>query len=111
MSALTGRPTIIGWPGSHEALWRGDYGGGSDAAAAGAMLAQREADVKTLYTTADQQTALRIIRTYHIAYLYAGPFEQSTYGTDPRSPAKFKSFLTTVVQRPSAVLYRVSNNI
>jgi YYY domain-containing protein len=107
MSALAGRATIIGWPYSHEALWRGDYGGGSDAAAAGAMLSQREADVTTLYTTTSKQSALDIIRKYHVNYLYVGPFEQVTFGANPASLAKFHAFLTVVLQRPTAVLYRV----
>jgi YYY domain-containing protein len=107
MSALTGRATIVGWPYSHEALWRGDYGGGSDAAAVGTMLAQREADVTTLYTTTNKQTAMNIIRKYHVNYLYVGPFEQATFGTNPASLAKFQTFLTVVVKRPAAMLYRV----
>ncbi|MDB5076566.1 MAG: hypothetical protein JWO42_2745, partial [Chloroflexi bacterium] len=107
MSALSGRPTLIGWPGSHEALWRGDFGGGADAVAAGAMLTQREGDVRTLYTSTDAQTAIKLIRQYRIAYVYVGPFEQTTYGGSPAGLQKFKTFLVPVVQFPYVTLYKV----
>jgi uncharacterized membrane protein len=109
VSSLTGRPTLIGWPGSHEALWQGDYGTSTEAQAAGALIASREQDVQTLYTSPDVQAAKRIIRQYHIAYVFIGPFEHSTYYANPSNPglAKFRSILTPVLQRPGITLYQV----
>ncbi|MGH2408870.1 MAG: DUF2298 domain-containing protein, partial [Chloroflexota bacterium] len=115
ISALTGRPTIIGWPGSHEALWHGAYGGGSDALAAGQMLAQRESDVRTLYTTTNQAQAITILRRYKVSYVYVGPLERTTYTQDLAAPAaaleKFAQFLHPVFTTQGAVLYQVPNTL
>jgi uncharacterized membrane protein len=116
MSALTGRPTVIGWPGSHEALWRGDFGTGADAQAAGTMIAQRESDVRDLYTSPDVQTAIGLIRKYRIAYVYVGPYERATYGATAAGQQglqKFNSFLKPVpqVQFLDATLFKVSASL
>jgi YYY domain-containing protein len=115
ISALTGRPTIIGWPGSHEALWHGAYGGGSDAIAAGQMLAQRESDVRTLYTTTDQAQAITILRRYKVSYVYVGPLERTAYtqylAAPPAALGKFARFLHPVFTTQGAVLYQVPNNV
>jgi uncharacterized membrane protein len=88
-------------------LWRGDFGGGADALAAGAMLAQRETDVRLLYTTTDANTAKRLIRLYHIAYVYVGPYEESTFAGNPTGLQKFRTLLVPVVQLPDVTLYKV----
>ncbi|HVC79573.1 MAG TPA: DUF2298 domain-containing protein [Chloroflexota bacterium] len=115
ISALTGRPTIIGWPGSHEALWHGAYGGGRDAIAAGQMLAQRESDVRTLYTTTDQAQAITILRRYKVEYVYVGPLERTAYTQYLAAPAaalgKFAQFLHPVFTTQGAVLYQVPPNL
>ncbi|HVA90003.1 MAG TPA: DUF2298 domain-containing protein, partial [Chloroflexota bacterium] len=111
ISALTGRPTIIGWPGSHEALWQGAFGGGSDAIAAGQMLARRESDVRTLYTTTDKAQAMTILQRYHVDYVYVGPLERTAYtqvlGAPTAALDKFASFLHPVFTTPGAILYKV----
>jgi YYY domain-containing protein len=111
ISALTGRPTLLGWPASHEALWQGAFGGSSDAQNAAAMLAQREADIRKLYTSTDPRDAMTIIQRYHVSYVYVGPLEHIAYVTDLGNPeqvlTKFKSFLTPVLTLADGTLYRV----
>jgi uncharacterized membrane protein len=110
MSALSGRPTLIGWPGSHEALWQGDYGGGAGAAAADALISQRERDTDQLFSTTDPRAAESIIKRYRIAYVFVGPFEQSKYYASPDSPAlaNLQSLLGEPVFRAAeAALYQV----
>jgi YYY domain-containing protein len=108
-SALTGRPTIIGWPGSHEALWRGDFGGGSGQDQAAALINQAEQDVRTLYTSADKKAAIQILEKYKVAYVVVGPYERTTFGTSTAGAnlTKFASFLTPVLQLPAVTIYRV----
>jgi len=110
ISALTGRPTLIGWPGAHEALWQ--YAFVSDAAGqrAAALISQREHDVDELYSTPDPGTATSLLRQYHVAYVFIGPFERSKYYSNPTSPAlaKFQSLLGKPVLRSGRVaLYKV----
>jgi YYY domain-containing protein len=114
ISALTGRPTVIGWSPSHEALWRGAYGAGQAALNEEQLLQQRRTDVETLYTTTSLQQAETIIRTYHIAYIYVGPLEQIAYGASkPTAPGltKFSAFLTTAFSTQGAVLYAVPQSM
>jgi uncharacterized membrane protein len=42
-----------------------------------------EQDIRTLYETADWQTALGIIRQYEIKYIYIGGLEATTYAVNP----------------------------
>lgn len=110
ISALTGRPTLIGWPGSHENLWRGVFGDHPDATYS-ALIAQRESDVRTLYTTTDPKTAMAIIQRDHVQYVYVGALERTVYvsrlNSPPQALDKFGSFLKPVLSLPGAILYKV----
>jgi uncharacterized membrane protein len=110
ISALTGRPTLIGWPGSHENLWRGVFGAHPDTGYAD-LISQREADVRTLYTTTDPKAAMAVIQRNHVQYVYVGPLERTVYVDRLKNPAtvltKFSSFLKPVLTLPGAVLYKV----
>ena len=108
-SALTGRPTIIGWPASHEALWRGDFGGGSGQQSADEMINQAEQDDRTLYTSSNKQAAIRILEKYRVAYVVVGPYERTVFGTgaDAANMTNFGTFLTPVLKLPAVTIYRV----
>ncbi len=111
ISALTGRPTIISWPASHEALWQGAYGSDASSLAAQQLLARRETDVRSLYTTSDPAKAKAILQRYQVNYVYVGPLEQTTYVQVLHSPstalAKFAQFLHPVFSVSGATLYQV----
>jgi YYY domain-containing protein len=110
ISALTGRPTLIGWPGSHEDLWRGVFGDSPDTTYSN-LIHQREADVRTLYTTSDPSVAMAIIRRDGVRYVYVGPLEHSVYVDRMHNPpsvlTKFNRFLKPVFTQQGAVLYEV----
>jgi YYY domain-containing protein len=72
VATLSGQPTVLGWPG-HEGQWRGGY----------AEVGTREADIRTLYETADWTEALGIIHQYDIRYIFVGSLENSTYAVNP----------------------------
>jgi YYY domain-containing protein len=72
VSTYSGQPAVLGWPG-HEGQWRGGY----------TEVGTREQDIRTLYETADWQTALGIIRQYEIKYIYIGGLEATTYAVNP----------------------------
>jgi uncharacterized membrane protein len=69
MSTLTGLPTILGWPG-HEVQWRGND----------AFLIPRERDLRTIYSSIDQDEILQALEHYGARYVYVGPRERALYG-------------------------------
>lgn len=69
-ASWTGLPTLMGWL-FHEEQQRGAL----------PALMQRDADVRTIYTTTDVATALRLLADYHVQYVVVGPYEQQTYGS------------------------------
>lgn len=70
VSALTGIPTLMGWP-NHQGQWRGD----TYDAAAGTRLQ----DVEKFYNTTDWQEVQNIIKRYNITFIYVGPTERANY--------------------------------
>jgi len=70
ISATTGHATIMGWE-THEWLWRSEA-----EFAKPEMIPERQADVETLYTTADKPTAMAIIDKYDVDYIYVGKAER-----------------------------------
>ncbi|MCI0777258.1 MAG: hypothetical protein J4N95_03675, partial [Chloroflexi bacterium] len=68
ISASTGLPTLLQWPG-HESQWRGSY----------EPQEGREDDLETLYTSNDVDEVRSIIEKYDVRYVVVGRREQSTY--------------------------------
>ncbi|MGD2162830.1 MAG: DUF2298 domain-containing protein, partial [Anaerolineales bacterium] len=68
ISAHTGLPTVIGWPG-HESQWRGGY----------VEIGNRESDIRAVYTSPDWDQTEKILQQYAIDYVYIGPLERSSY--------------------------------
>ena len=101
VSALTGRSTIVGWPFSHESLWRGGFVDPS----ANALLNQRKLDVGTLYKTTDLAQAQALIRQYGVGYIYVGPVERATYPAE--GLAKFDRFLGRMYDKAGVIVFRV----
>jgi len=71
VATLSGQPTVLGWPG-HEGQWRGGY----------EEVGSREQDIRTLYETADWETALEIIQRYNIRFIFLGDLEMRTYAVN-----------------------------
>ena len=83
VSASTGLPTVLGWPG-HEHQWRGST----------KLFKGREDEVRTVYQSTDLERAEEILRRYGVTYIYVGPRERATYGT--AGLEKFDQFLERV---------------
>ena len=97
LSGSTGVPTILGWPG-HERQWRG-----SDD-----LVAPREADVRELYETEDQETASELIAAYGVDFVVVGPRERSQYPL--LQEAKFDTLGSRVLEVEDLVIYCVKEN-
>lgn len=93
ISAHSGMPTLLGWPG-HESQWRG----GAE------EMGSRQEDVERLYRTSNWQEAKEILEKYEVQYVYVGPLERSTYGVNEN---KFGRNLRTVFEQGQVVIYEV----
>jgi YYY domain-containing protein len=71
VSARTGLPTVLGWPG-HEVQWRG-----SDRPFRG-----REQDVDAIYSVRDLARLKELLSRYRVRYVYFGRLEQTRYGPE-----------------------------
>lgn len=69
LSAFTGVPTILGWPG-HELQWRGHSG----------MLAPREADLRAIFMSSDENEIREVLERYRARYIHIGSRERTLYG-------------------------------
>ena len=96
ISMATGLPTVMGWPG-HEEQWRGRYFYESP-------VAQREEDIRTLYTTANWETAQRIMEKYNIEYIIVSDLERSKYS--PGNIDKFAGRLRVAFQSGDVTVYQ-----
>lgn len=94
VSTLSGKPTVLGWPG-HEGQWRGGY----------EEVGSRESDVRQLYETSNWQSALEIIQRYDIRYIYIGSLEMNTYGVNA---IKFEQFLDLGFEQGAVRVFIVS---
>jgi uncharacterized membrane protein len=64
----------------------------------------RQADIRTLYETADWQIALDIIRQYNIKYIYIGGLESTSYAVNP---LKFEQHLQVGFQQADVQIFVV----
>jgi YYY domain-containing protein len=83
VSIYTGLPTLLGWPW-HEMQQR-------SVAEVGPVLASRQTLIQDLYSSADQNEALRKLRLYGVEYVYVGQLERALY--DPSGLAKFDALV------------------
>ncbi|HWQ13437.1 MAG TPA: DUF2298 domain-containing protein, partial [Roseiflexaceae bacterium] len=68
VAANTGLPTVVS--PLHESEQRD-----------GEQVAERDRDVRAIYTTTDEEEALRLLSRYRVGYVYVGPIERAAYGT------------------------------
>jgi YYY domain-containing protein len=93
VSASTGLPTLLGWAG-HQHQWRGQT----------PEPAQREPAVRAIYSQPDWQSVVDLLNRYQVAYIYVGPQERSSYGS--QGLAKFHEMLPVAYANGSVTIYR-----
>ncbi len=94
VSANTGLPTLLGWPG-HESQWRG-----SDHPEPG----RREPIVEQIYTATDLGVVGFLLDQFNVAYIYVGDLEANTYG--PEGLEKFREGLDVAFANDRVTIYR-----
>jgi YYY domain-containing protein len=93
ISTMSGKPTMLGWPG-HESQWRG---GGTE-------MGSRLSDIEQIYRSASWNEVEELIRQYDIKYIYIGSLERSSYGVNEN---KFKIYLTPVFEQGQVTIYEI----
>lgn len=98
ISMLTGLPTVLGW--EHHVKQRGNPE---------AEVAARRQAVQDIYSGTDLGSVERLLRRYHVGYVYVGWLERQTYAAPglrkfESSPALFK----VAYANPEAQIYRVA---
>ncbi|HKL80480.1 MAG TPA: DUF2298 domain-containing protein [Mobilitalea sp.] len=76
VSVITGLPTPLGWY-NHERLWKSEPDT-SDIEVT-AMLNKRAEDIKTIYTSLDEETVSALLQEYKVSYIYVGGLELKKY--------------------------------
>lgn len=94
ISAATGLPAVIGWPG-HERQWRGTD----------ELFRSRENDVRTIYESTDEAETRRLLDLYEVKYVVIGNRERIGYPTLRTS--KFDSLGEKVFESDGAIIYMV----
>ena len=93
ISASSGMPTLLGWPG-HESQWRG----GAE------EMGSRESDIERLYQTRNWEETIEIIEQYNVRYIFIGSLEQSKYRVHEE---KFERRLKKVFSLDNVAIYEV----
>ncbi len=94
VSARTGLPTILGWPG-HEAQWRG-----SDR-----LFRGRDRDVDAVYAGRDPARLRELLARYRVRYVYFGEPERGRYG--PAAEEWLSLHLRPVFRQGKVVIFEV----
>jgi uncharacterized membrane protein len=97
VSALSGKPAVLGWPG-HEDQWRGGR----------EEMGTRDGDIPILYNTRSWLEARRIIDQYDIRYIFVGELERGAYHVNE---ALFDENLTRVYESGATRVYEVPESL
>jgi len=97
VSTFSGLPTVMGWP-DHEGQWRPND----------PEIGRRTEDVNAIYTTASIGIAERLLRRYHVRYVFVGDTERKTYGDNAAALSKFGRFMRVVYKSRGTSVYEWS---
>src|SRR5262249_23885667 len=98
---FTGLPTLLGWPGGHEAEWRANW----LPRQSGDILGQRMDAINTIYTSDDRHMVLSLLHRYSIGLVYVGVAERSLYPNCDLG--RFGAYLRVVYQQGGITIYAV----
>jgi uncharacterized membrane protein len=94
ISTWTGLPSVVGWAG-HEGQWRGNYD----------IQGPRVTQIQEIYTTADANRMLELLKELGVRFVIVGPNEQRLY--PPAGLAKFGQYLPVAFQQGQMTIYQV----
>ncbi len=91
ISAHSGMPALLGWPG-HVSQWRG----GAE------EMGSRQADIEQIYRGNSWDQTRDLLARYDIRYIYVGALERAAYGVNEN---KFRANLRPVFQSGQVTIY------
>lgn len=94
VATFSGLPTVLGW-GGHEDQWHPND----------PEVGVRAIDVGTIFSTTDPRAAQRLMRKYHVRYVFVGDFERQTYAANPAELTKFARFMRIVFRSGATMIY------
>ena len=100
VSAFTGMPTLLGWPGGHEGEWRVNW---VTKTGQENIFSERGDAIQTIYTNQDQQTVLALLHQYHVKYVYVGAAERELYPN--ANLDRFSAYLKVVYHQDRVTIY------
>lgn len=95
VSAWTGIPTILGWPG-HERQWRGNN----------LEAGRREPEVQTIYQSLDVKEVKSLLKKYGVRYVYLSDVERGAYHLSSAQVDKFGLFMDLVYDEGGVKIYK-----
>jgi YYY domain-containing protein len=104
VSAFTGLPTLLGWPGGHEFEWRVNW---LPENTQGDIFAQRQQDVNTIYSNPDPRIVSALLQRYHVRFVYVGAAERALYPSAGLS--RLAGFLRVVYNRDGVTIYETQH--
>jgi uncharacterized membrane protein len=92
ISAHTGLPTVLGWPG-HERQWRGGT----------RQQAGRAEDIDVIYAAEDADTIIALLDRHEVRYVVIGNFERARY--EAEGLERLAALLTLVLDAGTTAVY------
>jgi len=107
ISAFTGLPTLIGWPGGHEGEWRVNWltTVSPNDPFGGRYFGQRIDAVNRIYTDPNNSDVMALFKQYNVRLVYVGAAERQLYASANLS--RFGTFLRVIYAHDGVTIYQV----
>ncbi|HEX8035275.1 MAG TPA: DUF2298 domain-containing protein, partial [Ktedonobacterales bacterium] len=103
VSAFTGLPTLLGWPGGHEGEWRINWL--PQHPEVDSTFGDRLNAINQIYTDSNQDAVIALLHRYHARLIYVGAAERALYPTaDMR---RFSAFMRVIYTRDGVTIYEL----
>ncbi|MGZ3666350.1 MAG: DUF2298 domain-containing protein, partial [Ktedonobacterales bacterium] len=103
VSAFTGLPTLLGWPGGHEGEWRINWL--PQHPEVDSTFGDRLNAINQIYTDPNQDAVIALLDRYHARLIYVGAAERALYPTaDMR---RFSAFMCVIYTRDGVTIYEL----
>ena len=103
ISAFTGLPTLLGWPGGHEGEWRINWL--PQHPEEGNAFTDRLNAINQIYTDPDQTAVIALLQRYHVRLIYVGAAERALYPNADMS--RFGAFMRVIYARDGVTIYEL----
>ena len=103
VSAFTGLPTLLGWPGGHEGEWRINWL--PQHPEVDSTFGDRLNAINQIYTDPNQDAVIALLHRYHARLIYVGAAERALYPTTDMR--RFSAFMRVIYTRDGVTIYEL----